>query len=108
MRKKSNLIFSKVIQTKIRGILKWFSIGIGIKRWIGLAVIAGSLIVYGSIRFRIDDYPIYNVLDAVIVVCSIIIFILSIKRLMRAFLAAVVPSSRDIGLVDILYQRKQL
>ena len=43
-----------------------------------------------------------------ILLLGIIILIMGIKRLMQAFIAAIMPASRENELVDILYQRKQL
>jgi uncharacterized cofD-like protein len=47
-------------------------------------------------------------LDAIVVFSGIIILILGIKRLMRSFIAAFMPSSKGSELVDILYQKKHL
>ncbi len=89
-------------------ILKWLYPGIGIKRWIGLSAFGVLLVVVGSGGFRGDEFLLFKVLDFIILLSGIFILILGIKRLMRALISALMPSSRANDLVDILYQRKQL
>ena len=107
MIKRFNFI-KKIMQVKFKGVFKWLSIGIGIKRWIGLAVIAVGLVVFGSSNFSTEEYAVIKTLDTIVVISGIIILILSIKHMMRAFIAALMPSGKDTQLVDILYHRKQL
>jgi uncharacterized cofD-like protein len=89
-------------------LLKWLSPGIGIKRWIGLGALGVLLLVIGTAHLRAEALALLRMLDAVIVVCGIIILILGIKGMMRSFIAAFIPASRGSELVDILYQRRQL
>lgn len=94
--------------TKIKGLFKWLYPGIGIKRWIGLSAFGVILVVIGSSHLRTEEYWTIHILDTIEVISGIIILILGIKRMMRSFIAAFIPSSKDTQLVDILYQRKQL
>ena len=93
---------------KVNGIFKWLYPGIGIKRWIGLSAFGVLLLILGTGHLRAEEYWVLKILDALIVVSGIIILILGIKRMMRSFIAAFIPSSRGTELVDILYQKKQL
>ena len=97
-----------MIRYKIKGIFKWLYPGIGIKRWIGLSTFGVLLVIIGTGYLRTEEYWAMQILDAIIVVCGIIILILGIKRMMRSFIAAFMPVSKDRELVDILYQKKQL
>ncbi|MDD5059891.1 MAG: YvcK family protein [Candidatus Omnitrophica bacterium] len=91
------------------GILKWFYPGIGIKRWVGLSAFGVGLLILGTANLRSEEkFWLIQFLDAVVVISGIIILILGIKRLMRSFMAAFMPSSRGTELIDILYQKKQL
>jgi len=90
------------------GILKWFYPGIGIKRWVGLSAFGVGLLILGTANLRSEEFWLIQFLDALVVFSGIIILILGIKRLMRSFIAAFVPSSRGHELIDILYQKKQL
>ena len=90
------------------GILKWFYPGIGIKRWIGLSTFGVLLLILGTANLRSEEFWVIQVLDAIVVISGIIILILGIKRMMRSFIAVFVPASKDSGLVDLLYQKKQL
>ncbi len=90
------------------GILKWLYPGIGIKRWIGLSTFGVLLLILGTANLRSEEFWAIQLLDAVVVVSGIIILILGIKRMMRSFIAVFVPSSKDAGLVDLLYQKKHL
>jgi uncharacterized cofD-like protein len=93
---------------KVYRIFKWLSPGIGIKRWIGLACAGVVLLVIGTAHLRTEEFWLIQALDVIVVVSGIIILILGIKMLMRSFMTAFMPSSKESQLVDILYQRKQL
>jgi len=82
--------------------------GIGIKRWILLGAFGVVLLVIGSSRLRSEEYKIIQVLDAIVIISGIIILILGIKRIIRSFISAFMPSPKDNELVDLLFQRKQL
>ena len=90
------------------GILKWFYPGIGIKRWVGLSAFGVVFLILGTANLRSEEFWLFQILDALIVISGIIILILGIKRLMRSFIAVFVPSSRGTELIDILYQKGQL
>lgn len=105
MKKKFNL---KTVITKFSSIFKWLYPGIGIKRWIGLSAFGIFLIVIGSVSLRTDEYLVAQILDAIVAISGIIILILAIKRMVHSFIMAIIPSSKDTELVDILYQRKHL
>ena len=94
--------------TKAKDMFKWLYPGIGIKRWIGLSAFGVILVAIGSSGLRSEEYWIIQILDAIEVISGIIILILGIKRLMRSFMAAFIPSSKGAELVDILYQRRLL
>ncbi|MFH0826636.1 MAG: YvcK family protein [Candidatus Omnitrophota bacterium] len=93
---------------KFKTIFKWLYPGIGIKRWIGLSAAGVILLIVGTAYLRNEDFWLIQMLDASIVFSGIIILILGIKRMMRSFIAAFIPTSRDGEIVDILYQRKHL
>ncbi|MCM8780928.1 MAG: YvcK family protein [Candidatus Omnitrophica bacterium] len=107
MRKEFN--FKKVFAySKLRGVLKWLYPGIGIKRWIGLSAMAVILIVFASSNLGGEGYTIVKLLYVIVLISSIVILALSIKRMIRAFISVIVPSSKDTELVDLLYRRRQL
>ena len=93
---------------KLPGAFKWLYPGMGIKRWIGLSSFGVILVVAGFVHLSPESFWIIQLLDAIIIVSGILILILGIKRMVRSFIAAFVPSSKETELVDILYQRKQL
>ncbi len=93
---------------KIKSMFKWLYPGIGIKRWIGLSAFGVILLVIGTAHLRNEGFWAVQILDTITVVSGIIILILGIKRMMRSFIAAFIPSSKDTELVDILYQKKHL
>lgn len=103
MKKKFNLKIAQAL-----GLSKWLYPGMGIKRWIGLSTFGVILVVISSSHLRSEEYWIIQILDAIGVISGIIILILGMKRLMRSFIAAFIPSSRGTELVDILYQKRQL
>ncbi|MFA5090659.1 MAG: YvcK family protein [Candidatus Omnitrophota bacterium] len=96
------------MKNKILSILKWLYPGIGIKRWIVVSAFGVILVIIGSVRLRTEEYLIVQILDAIVVLSGIIILILGIRHMIRAFIAVFMPSVKDKGLVDILYQRKYL
>jgi uncharacterized cofD-like protein len=93
---------------KLKHLFMWLYPGIGIKRWVFLCAFGVILLMYGSSSLRSEDYVVLRVLDLVILVSGLIILVLGIKHLMTSFINAIIPSSRENGLVDILYQRNQL
>jgi len=95
-------------QALIKGMFKWLSPGIGIKRWVGLAFIGICFIIIGSILLRSEEFLITNILDVILVFLGIVIVILSIARLLKSLVTAFLPSSKNIELVDLLYQKTQL
>lgn len=106
---RKNFDFNKKISRLwFKGILKWLYPGIGIKRWIGLVIFGVLLIILGSAYLRADENWIIQWLDACVLISGIIILILGIKYIIRSFLAAFEPASKESELFDILYQRKQL
>lgn len=94
--------------TQIKRILKWLYPGIGIKRWMLLCGTGVILLVLGSSGLQSEEYIFIRILDSIILFSGLIILILGIKRLMRAFIGAFIPQTGGNELVDILYQRKQL
>jgi uncharacterized cofD-like protein len=96
------------MKSSLSVIAKWLYPGIGVKRWVGLSAFGIFLLVFGARYLRSEEFWVIQILDTVLVISGIIILILGIKMLMRSFIAAYVPSSKDSELVDILYQRKQL
>lgn len=96
------------MENKLKGTFKWLYPGIGIKRWIGVATFGVVLLIIGSSLLQAEKYWLIQILDTIVLISGIIILILGINRLMRSFIAAFIPSSKDTQLVDILYQRKHL
>ena len=93
---------------RINSSLKWFYPGIGLKRWIGLSAFGVLLLIFATGHLRSDEFLGIQILDSIILFSGIIILILGIKRLMRSFIAAFMPSSKGAELFDIIYQNKQL
>ncbi|MDD4899977.1 MAG: YvcK family protein, partial [Candidatus Omnitrophica bacterium] len=107
MTRKFNRI-KKAMQGKFSGILKWLYPGIGVKRWMILAIFGVLLIVVGSAYMRTEEFSVLKILDTIILISGLIILVLGIKRIIRSFIAALIPASKNTELIDILYQRKQL
>jgi len=107
--KKEFKYFEKLKGSKFaRELFKWLYPGIGLKRWIGMAIFGVILIIISSAYLRIEEIKVLRVLDTVILISGIIILVLSIKRIVRSFVAALVPASKGKELIDILYQSKHL
>jgi uncharacterized cofD-like protein len=93
---------------RIHNMLKWFYPGIGVKRWIGLSIFGVLLLIFATGHLRAEEFLGIQILDSIILFSGIIILVLGIKRMMRSFIAAFVPSSRGGELFDIIYQNRQL
>ncbi|MBU1090617.1 MAG: YvcK family protein [Candidatus Omnitrophica bacterium] len=96
------------MRAKIRDVFKWFYPGIGVKRWIGFSAFGVILLVLGTGYLRSDQFWGLQILDAIVIISGIIILILGIKRMVRSFITAFVPTSRGAELVELLYQKQQL
>lgn len=93
---------------KINSMLKWFYPGIGLKRWAGLSVFGIFLLIFATSHLSSEEFLGIQILDSLILFCGIIILILGIKRMMRSFIAAFMPASRNQELFDIIYHNRQL
>lgn len=96
------------MKNKFNNILKWLYPGIGVKRWIGLSVFGVLLLIFGASHLRGDEFWLVQILDGAIIFSGSIILILGIKRLTGVFMGAIIPTSKETELVDILYQKKHL
>ncbi len=96
------------MKKNFKTLFKWLHPGIGIKRWIGLAFFGFMLVVIGSGHLRDEEFWIIQIIDTLVLISGIIILILGIKRMIRSFVTAFIPSSKGAELVDILYHRSQL
>lgn len=96
------------MKNNVNSLIKWLSPGIGVKRWMVLSAFGVILLVLGTAYLRVDEYWVIQILDAMVVISGIIILILGIKSILRSFMAAYIPSSKDSELVDLLYKKRQL
>ncbi len=96
------------LTARIKSAIKWLYPGIGIKRWIGLGAFGIVLLIISSSHLRSEEFWVIQALDIVVVVSSIVILVLAIKRLLRSFITAFIPTFKERELVDVLYQRKFL
>ncbi|MFA4888958.1 MAG: YvcK family protein [Candidatus Omnitrophota bacterium] len=96
------------MKRRIKDLFKWLYPGMGIKRWIGLSAFGVIMLILGTGHLRAEEYWFLQILDAIVLLSGIIILILGIKRMMRSFIAAFIPSSKGEELVDILYHKRQL
>ncbi|MDP2905567.1 MAG: YvcK family protein [Candidatus Omnitrophota bacterium] len=96
------------MENKAYNTFKWLYPGIGIKRWIGLSAFGVILLVLGTGYLSLEESWALKTLDAVIIVSGIIVLILGIKMMIRAFIAVFMPSSKEGVLVDIFYKKKHL
>ena len=96
------------MEKRVYNTFKWLYPGIGIKRWVGLSAFGVILLVLGTGYLSLEESWALKALDAVIIVSGIIVLILGIKMMIRAFIAVFMPSSKEGVLVDIFYQKKHL
>jgi len=96
------------MENKVYNTFKWLYPGIGIKRWVGLSAFGVILLVLGTGYLSLEESWALKTLDAVIIVSGIIVLILGIKMMIRAFIAVFMPSSKEGVLVDIFYKKKHL
>jgi uncharacterized cofD-like protein len=99
---------ARPLKIKITHILKWLYPGIGIKRWIALSAFGVILLLITSNRLRAEEFWALQILDALILLCGMVILVLGVKRLMNSLFTAFLPALRERELVDILYQKKYL
>jgi len=96
-----------LLKDKTLRFLKWLYPGIGIKRWILLAIMGVVLIIIGSSRFRSEEFWAFQILNLIVTVLGIIILFLGIERMTRSFIGLFAPTVKDTQ-VDTLFLRKQL
>jgi len=108
MKRKFSARVRSFIRNNFEGVFKWLYPGIGIKRWIGLGILGFIFIVVGATHLLDQDFWLIQILDVIIAFSGLIIVLLGIKRIIRSFVNAFIPSSKGTELVDILYHRSQL
>jgi uncharacterized cofD-like protein len=96
------------MKNNVNSLIKWLSPGIGVKRWIGLSAFGVFLLILGTAHLQTEEYWVIKILDVIVFSSGLIILFLGIKFMLRSFMAAYIPSSKDTELVDLLYQKRQL
>jgi len=96
------------MRLKVKGVFKWLSPGIGVKRWLALSFFGVILLVLGTGHLRGENFWFIQLLDAIVTLSGIIILILGIKRIMRSFMGAFAPAAGGSELLDLLYLKNQL
>ena len=92
---------------KFFDIIKWFYPGMRVKRWMLLSVFGILLIVIGSAQFQVETIVFIKILHAITVLSGVSLVMLSIKRILRSFIAVFSPQ-REGNLLDLMYKKRQL
>jgi len=87
--------------------MKWFSPGIGIKRWILFSAFGVFLVIVGVAGFQSEKLIFLKLVNLVVCLCGIFIIVLGVNRLLRAFLKLFLPPSEKT-LTDIMIKKRQL
>jgi len=89
---------------------KWFSPGLGIKRWITLCVLGLGMIVLVALlsvkTMSKSNILLAAFLTAVLIFGTFIVY-MAVKNMMRIFIRALMPPHRNAPLVDLVHERRQ-
>jgi len=86
--------------------LKWFYPGMGIKRWVGLAILGVIMVGFGSANFLAEVFVFGKIVDAVTISLGIILIIISMYKILSSFISALLP--KDSDLATIFFAKRHL
>ena len=88
-------------------LLKWLYPGMGIKRWIILAILGIGLVIAGSSVLVSEIFPFAKIFDLITIFLGIILIIVGSYKILSSFIKAFLPKGeKDIA--TILYQKRHL
>ncbi|MFH1798638.1 MAG: gluconeogenesis factor YvcK family protein [Candidatus Omnitrophota bacterium] len=90
--------------------LKWLYPGMFVKRWISLSVFGIFMISMGFVVVLFERTPENKAAAGLIIVLGILCVIIAVKRILRSFMAALMPAEprRQDMLVDRIYEKRIL
>ncbi len=92
---------------KILKALKWLYPGMWIKRWILLVVFGVILISMGFVTVLLEQHPKNKTFAGFVIILGILAVITGIKRIIKSFIAVLLPQKEE-GIVDKIYQQRIL
>ena len=90
--------------------LKWLYPGMLVKRWISLAVFGILMISMGFVIVISEPNPDNKAVSGFIIILGIVCVVLSVKRILKSFMAVLAPSARrpENRLVDRVFEEKDI
>ncbi|MGB3242573.1 MAG: gluconeogenesis factor YvcK family protein, partial [Candidatus Omnitrophota bacterium] len=88
--------------------LKWLYPGMLIKRWISLTVFGILMISMGFVIIIFERSSENKTIAGLIIVLGMMCVIFSVKRILKSFMAALVPEKGESALVDKIYEKRIL
>lgn len=89
--------------------LKWFYPGMGIKRWIGLAILGIFMIVVGSASLfaEVSYFAFAKIFDKITITLGIILIVMSMYKILSSFISVFLPKGEG-NLATILFAKRHL
>ncbi|HOX54446.1 MAG: YvcK family protein [Candidatus Omnitrophica bacterium] len=87
--------------------LKWFYPGMGIKRWIGLAILGIIMVSFGSANLLAEVFFFGKIVDTITIFLGIILIVISGYKILVSFISVFLPKNRS-DLATIFFARRQL
>jgi uncharacterized cofD-like protein len=88
--------------------LKWLYPGMLIKRWISLTVFGILMISMGFVIIIFERSSENKTIAGLIIVLGMMCVIFSVKRILKSFMAALMPEKGESALVDKIYEKRIL
>lgn len=87
--------------------LKWFYPGMGIKRWIGLAILGIIMVSFGSANLLAEVFFFGKIVDTITIFLGIILIVISGYKILVSFINVFLPKNRT-DLATIFFAKRQL
>jgi len=87
--------------------LKWFYPGMGVKRWVFLAILGIIMIGVGSAVFISEVFVFGKIIDLITVILGIILIFVSVYKIFSSFIKVILPPGNK-DLATILYEKRHL
>ncbi|MBF0493631.1 MAG: YvcK family protein [Candidatus Omnitrophica bacterium] len=88
--------------------LKWLYPGMFVKRWISLSVFGIIMVSMGFVMMISEPRSGNKAIAGVIIILGIMGMVYAVKRILKSFMAAVLPEELDSGLLDRIYKKRVL
>ena len=98
---------TSALAKKVFSFLKWLYPGVGLKRWISVAI-AGLVLIFFGATHSLNSLKSISFLDWILLLSGFVVLVVSVWKMISLFIETFFPSKSRSKIADILYQRHVL